>query len=238
MEPGHQEDTESRWRMSQRQSSSRPGRAEMLTGTDDRPLAVLALCPEHDRAAGTLLVALGQFLAAREDRYRLAVSLRWQESLVQSVGIAHTVPAHPSLGGWRSVLVSARVVLRALLEAPVDVVHCASIHATYVATVAAYLGALRHPAAAEPAIVTVLPEKRSERQYALAAHHLRYLSDAVVAPSSAGRDLLMRHGLPGERAYALTGTSWDERFLALRQVYIEAADRCGRRGDPALAYTF
>lgn len=220
-------------------SSPRP--EDESTGTESteshrRALSILALCPERDRAAGHLLIDLGHFLVADGDQYRMLLASDALSLAARRANLAYTVARHDAVGGWADFTRYTVAIARALLVAPVDVVHCTTIRATYAASTALYLAALRRPWAPEPALVTALRARQVENRCALAARHLRYLCDAVMVPSRERLDALVGHGFPRERACVVRDAAGDETFEAMRAVYDEACARCARRSDPAFAY--
>lgn len=219
-------------------SSRRPGEGIGEAESNRHTLSILALCPRRDRAEGALLIDLGRFLVAAGDRYRLVLASESLASAARQANLAYTLTRRDLAGGWADITRYTLTIARALLVAPVDVVYCTTIRATYAASAALYLTAPRHPWALEPALVTALHATRGERQYAVSARHLRYLSDAVTVPSDACLDALVGHGFPRERACVLADAAGNERFAAIRAVYADASARCARRSDPALAYAF
>jgi hypothetical protein len=216
-----------------------PGLGRNGANANARPLSVLALLPQRDREARNMLVDLGRRLLQRGDHFR-AVAPAAALADLRDAGVACHVALHlpQAMPAPAELIAVAGATLRGLLDTPVNVVLCTSVRASYAATVAIYLLAVRRPLRAEPAVVTILLGDRTSARYAIEAHHLRYLSDAVILSSAAGSAALVRHGVPAERVAAVSLPWGKAQADAIRGIYVETCARCTRRGDPALSYEF
>jgi glycosyltransferase involved in cell wall biosynthesis len=84
----------------------------------------------------------------------------------------------------------AAAIYRELCASAVQVVQSTSIRTTYAASLAIFAYTLRHPCAAEPALITTLHGGKQHDIYAEARRHLRMLGDAVIVVSETGRAAL------------------------------------------------
>jgi glycosyltransferase involved in cell wall biosynthesis len=169
---------------------------------DAASLSVLAVTPEFDNGGTEVqLLELGHGLLRGGGRYRIVTGGGTQLDRLQAAGFAHRVvrrtagkvPVPLELSAYASA------VLRELLTEPTDVVQSTAIRTTYAASLAIFAYAICRPQAQAPALVTTLHGGKQKDLYGRASRHLRWLSDAVIVVSQAGREALLSRGFPADR---------------------------------------